>query len=73
MDPVEFRETLALGEPLREAHVDGDVIQNVALLGAVSLNNRIYTEQSLKDAARLYNRRRRSSSPSPNSCLELRA
>ena len=55
MDPREFRETLAQGEPLREAHVEGDVIQNVALLGSVSLNNRIYTEQALKDAARLYN------------------
>ena len=54
MDPREFRETLAKGEPFREAHVEGNVIQNVALLGAVSLNNRIYTEQALKDAAKLY-------------------
>ena len=37
MDPREFRETLPQGEPLREAHVEGDVIQNVALLGPTSL------------------------------------
>ncbi len=55
MDPREFRETFAQGVPLHEAHVEGDVIQNVALLGSVSLNNRVYTEQALKDAARLYN------------------
>ena len=55
MDSREFRETLAQGEPLREAHVEGDIIHNVALLGPTSLNNRIYTEQAMKDAAKLYN------------------
>ena len=52
---TEFRETSPQGVALREAHVEGDVIQNVALLGSVSLNNRVYTEQAMKDAAKLYN------------------
>ena len=52
---TEFREVFAPGVPFKEAHVEGDVIHNVALLGSVSLNNRIYTEQAMKDAARLYN------------------
>ena len=51
----EFRETSPQGVALHEAHVEGDVIQNVALLGAVSSNNRVYTKQAMKDAARLYN------------------
>ncbi|MEE8551463.1 MAG: hypothetical protein V3T08_09460 [Gemmatimonadota bacterium] len=55
MAQQEFRETSPQGVALREAHVEGDVIQNVALLGSVSLNNRTYTEQAMKDAARLYN------------------
>lgn len=34
--------------------VQGNVIQDVKLLGKVSKNGRIYSEQALKDAARLY-------------------
>ena len=50
----EFRETVPQGEPFREAHVVGDTIQGVALLGSLSLNNRVYTQRALEDAARLY-------------------
>ena len=54
MDPLEFRETFAQGHPFKESHVTGDLIHNVALLGAASLNNRTYTTKAMQDAASLY-------------------
>ena len=53
---MELRETLERGIAFAEACVDhgGGVIQNVALLGAASLNNRVYTRQAMADAAKLY-------------------
>ena len=38
-----------------EATVEGNVIQNVALLGPVSSNKRVYTRQAMEDAVQLYN------------------
>ena len=54
MDRTEFRETFPQGHPFKEAHVTGDVIHNVALLGATSLNDRTYTTKAMQDAAELY-------------------
>lgn len=50
----EFREDIEFGAPFKEAHIDGLVIHNVKLLGAVSKNNRIYSSRALADAVRLY-------------------
>jgi len=46
-----LEESLAPGVLLREARVEGGVLANVTLLGAVSANNRRYTDQALKEAA----------------------
>jgi hypothetical protein len=49
-----FIESYEPGLPLAEAEVNGLVIQNVSLLGRTSLNNRVYSEQAMQDAVRLY-------------------
>ena len=54
MKQTTFLESYAPGEPLAEAQVDGLVIHNVSLLGRTSLNNRVYREQAMSDAVRLY-------------------
>ena len=48
-------EITATGEFLKEATVEGNIIQNVSLLGAVSLNGRVYTREAMQDAVKLYN------------------
>lgn len=48
-------EVVPPGEFLREATVEGNTIQNVALLGSVSKNGRVYTRDAMNDAAKLYN------------------
>lgn len=50
----EIRENVPAGEFLREAAVDGLLVQNVSLLGKVSKNGRTYSEQAMQDAVRLY-------------------
>lgn len=52
----EIEAAIPEGEPLREARVDEQSgrISDVALLGRVSKNDRIYTEQAMKEAAQLY-------------------
>ena len=47
-------EITATGEFLKEATVEGNIIQNVSLLGAVSLNGRVYTREAMQDAVKLY-------------------
>lgn len=55
MDDV-IHDEFPTGMVLSEAHVDraSNVIQNIALLGPTSKNGRVYTEQAMSDAARLY-------------------
>ena len=50
----EFRETTEFGVPFKEAEIEGLVIHNVKFLGAVSKNNRIYSQRALMDAVDLY-------------------
>ena len=54
MKHATFLESYAPGDPLAEAQVEGLVIHNVALLGRVSANGRVYREQAMKDAVKLY-------------------
>lgn len=53
LDGIKLHETTQ-GDAFREAKVEGNVISNVALLGAASKNGRTYTKDAMQDAARLY-------------------
>jgi len=50
-----LHEVVSAAEFFAEAVVEGNTIQNVSLLGPRSLNGRVYTQDAMQDAVRLYN------------------
>lgn len=54
--PQKLQEVFPQGQALSEARVsrESNRISDVALLGRTSANGRVYTEQAMRDAARLY-------------------
>jgi|GEM_PF-1446640 len=55
VERLDLHEVVPAGEFLHEATVEGNIIQNVSLLGSVSRNGRVYTREAMQDAVRLYN------------------
>ena len=53
-----LQEVFETGQALREAQIDrgGRLISNVTLLGKVSKNGRVYSDQAMNDAVRLFER-----------------